>query len=253
MFPTIQIGPLSVQAPGLILIIGIWLGLFVAEKLAPRFHASGKNLYDLIFIGLVSGIVGARLSFALQEPSIFQDRPLNLLSLTPSMLDPTGGAAVALIAMLIYGNRKKIALWSTLDALTPFLAVMSLALSLSHLASGNAYGVPTSLPWGIQLWGAQRHPTQIYEIIAAGLILGWICFQALKHTLPTGRTISQFVALTAGAQLLIMGFRGDQVLRVFGLRGDQVAAWFILGAALIGMRRFRPGHEDTLQEKQDDS
>jgi prolipoprotein diacylglyceryltransferase len=169
------------------------------------------------------------------------------------MLDPTGGAAVALIAMLIYGNRKKIALWSTLDALTPFLAVMSLALSLSHLASGNAYGVPTSLPWGIQLWGAQRHPTQIYEIIAAGLILGWICFQALKHTLPTGRTISQFVALTAGAQLLIMGFRGDQVLRVFGLRGDQVAAWFILGAALIGMRRFRPGHEDTLQEKQDDS
>ncbi len=51
---------------------------------------------------------------------------------------------------------------------------MMLAVPLANLASGDAFGAPSSLPWAIELWGAARHPVQIYEAVAAGLIL-WVC------------------------------------------------------------------------------
>ena len=38
---------------------------------------------------------------------------------------------------------------------------------LGLLLSGEAFGAPTSLPWGVPLFGAVRHPTQIYLALAA--------------------------------------------------------------------------------------
>ena len=54
MFPIIQIGPLSLPAPGLILLAGIWIGLTVAERFAPRFKANSNQLYNLVFVVLYS-------------------------------------------------------------------------------------------------------------------------------------------------------------------------------------------------------
>jgi hypothetical protein len=45
-----------------------------------------------------------------------------------------------------------------LDALTPGLAVMMIALGLANLASGNAYGEPAQVPWSIFLWGEWQQP-----------------------------------------------------------------------------------------------
>ena len=37
MFPVLQIGPLALQTPGLLILIGIWVGLSVMERFASRF------------------------------------------------------------------------------------------------------------------------------------------------------------------------------------------------------------------------
>ena len=49
MFPTIQVGPLNIQAPGLILIISLWVGLNLAEKFAKRRSYPADKLYNLVF------------------------------------------------------------------------------------------------------------------------------------------------------------------------------------------------------------
>ena len=242
MFPILQIGPLSIQTPGLILVLGVWLGLTLAERLAPRFGVERKTLSDLIFLALIAGIFGARLSYAAQSPQAFLDKPLSLLSPTPSMLDPVGGALIAGLAALIYGNRKKLALWPTLDALTPFLATLGIALGLAHLSSGDAFGSPTELPWGIFLWGTQRHPTQIYELLASGLIL-WLTWPRAESTRGVeGQTFGHFAALSAGAHLIIHGFRGNSTFIANGLRLEQVIAWGILAVSLWWLGKF---YKDT--------
>jgi phosphatidylglycerol:prolipoprotein diacylglycerol transferase len=133
--------------------------------------------------------------------------------------------------MLIYGQRHHLALWPALDALTPFLAIMAIGLGLSHLAAGTAFGIPTDVPWAVELWNAKRHPTQIYETLASLLTFCLLWFK--KPGLQPGLDFLTFVAMTTGWQLLIGGFRSSNTLIFNGLHQDQVAAWAVLAACFI--------------------
>ncbi|MBE0410971.1 MAG: prolipoprotein diacylglyceryl transferase [Anaerolineales bacterium] len=236
MFPVIQIGSLSVQVPGLILIAGLWLGLIIAERSSSRHGIPGNILYNLAFIFLVCGIIGARLSYIVQYPTAFSTSPTSIVSLNPSLLDLWGGIATGFIGTLIYGSRKRLSTWAILDALTPTFATVGIAVGLANLASGNAFGTSTNVPWGIELWGSHRHPTQIYEVILTSLILVIILYYDRKSTdKPPGVLFLTFAALSSLAHLFQGGFRGDSNLIVGNLRTIQVIAWITLATSLVSL------------------
>lgn len=246
MLPVLQVGPFALQVPGLVFLLGLWLGLSLAERRAANYGVSPGELYNLAFLALIAGIFGARLTYLALFPAAFAASPLSLLSLNPGLLDPAGGAAAAGIAGLIYAQRKRLPGWRLLDALTPLLAVLLVAAGLANLASGNAFGAPTSLPWAIYLWGTWRHPTQVYELLAALLILGVLFW------LPAGRRLSAnpgltflgFLALSSAARLFLEAFRGDSPLTIAGLRTPQLLAWLVLALALWGLgKRFERGEK----------
>jgi len=239
MLPVLNIGPLALQTPGLVMLIGLWLGLSLAEKFSAKRGVSPNMLYNLAFITLVMGVIGARLAYLFRYPEAFANSPLSLISLNPGLLDPVGGLAAGLISGAIYAQRKKMALWPTLDALTPLLAVMAIALGLSHLASGAAFGATTQVPWGIELWGAKRHPSQIYEVMAAVAILLILWPGNWGHKEPAGRYFLLFVMLSALAQLILEAFRGDSLLLPGGWRTVQIRAWLLLAASLWGLHRMQ--------------
>jgi prolipoprotein diacylglyceryltransferase len=153
-------------------------------------------------------------------------------------LDPLGGLVIGALAATIYGQRVKLPLLQTLDALTPTLATLGISLGLAHLAAGTAFGAVSDILWSINLWGANRHPTQIYETIFAAIIL-WFTWPGRKQAffyLPGARFFT-FLALTAGARLLLEGFRGDSAVLENGIRTAQIFAWVILGASLVILRQ----------------
>jgi phosphatidylglycerol:prolipoprotein diacylglycerol transferase len=240
MLPVLRVGPMAIQTPGLVLLVGLWLGLSLAERHAIDSGVKASDLYNLVFVILIAGVAGARLSYILRYPSIFAASPASIFSLNPGLLDPWGGAAAGLIAGLIYGQRKGMPLWPTLDALTPVLAVLAVALGLSHLASGAGYGSPTNLPWGIEQWGARRHPAQVYELLAAVFIL-WAVWpgQPVLHIQsranpPPGVHFLGFLVLTAAAYLFLDAFHGGSLLLPGGWRATQVIGWLVLAASLWG-------------------
>jgi phosphatidylglycerol---prolipoprotein diacylglyceryl transferase len=236
MFPIVQIGPLAIQVPGLILIAGLWLGLLITERTCSRHGIQSNVLYNLVLVSLISSIIGARLTYIIQFPSAFSANPWNIFSLNLSLLDFWGGLACGFIGALIFGSRKGLKFWTTLDALTPTFAALGLAIGLANLASGNAFGAQTDLPWGIELWGARRHPTQIYEVIIASLILVSILSYNHKSKLyPPGSLFLTFLAVSSAARLFLEGFRGDSQLIGYNLRSAQVISWFVLAACLIGL------------------
>ncbi len=239
MFPVLQFGPLAIQVPGLMYLFGLWLGLSLAEKLAPKRNISADALYNLTFTGLIAGLLGARLGYVFQYPGAFIPSPLGLFSLNPGLLDPFGGFAFTLLAMLVYGQRKKLSFWPTLDALTPVLALLMVGAALANIASGEAFGMETSLPWGIQIWGATRHPTQFYELGLALVILAFLGWKSKDNRLANGALFLLFLALTAGARLFLEAFRGDSVLLLGGIRSAQVMAWVLLAAALFGLEKIK--------------
>jgi phosphatidylglycerol---prolipoprotein diacylglyceryl transferase len=232
MFPVLQIGPLAIQTPGLILIAGLWLSLSLAERYAPRFGLKPETLDSLVLTSLIGGLIGARLGYVIQYPAAFFGNPISILSLNPGLLDPWTGLAAALILAFIFGQRKQLPFWPTLDALTPGLAVLAVASGFSHLASGAAFGMPAEIPWAVTLWGAERHPSQVYEIMAAVIILALYWPEKGPFFKKIGTTPGLyflfFMAASTTARLFLEAFRGDSRLILSGIRQDQAIAWLIL-------------------------
>jgi len=210
----------------ILLVIAVWVGLNLAEKHSERHGVSKDQINNLTFISLVAFIIGGRIFYLLQNIPAFIKSPLDIISINPDIFDPLGGIAVTLIVAFVYCQRQNISLWASLDSLTPLFAILALGLGLSHLAAGTAFGKETEVAWGINLWNATRHPTQIYEILASILIFCLLWFK--KFDPRPGILFLTFAALTAGAQLFIQAFRGESTFILGGLRQGQVIAWICL-------------------------
>jgi phosphatidylglycerol---prolipoprotein diacylglyceryl transferase len=217
----------------ILLLAALWIGLALAEKRAERENVSKDAIDNLVYYSLFGYILGGRLLFALSNYSVFIQSPRNLFSLNLDLFDPMAALAVAVLVGFMYRSRHKLPLWPALDALTPLFAVLAIGLSLAHLAEGKAFGSPTNLPWGIDLWNARRHPAQVYELIVALFIFGVIWCR--KPNFPAGYDFLLFAALTAAAHLFLEAFRGDSTLVFGGLRLTQLIAWIVLAAALFAM------------------
>jgi phosphatidylglycerol:prolipoprotein diacylglycerol transferase len=226
----------------ILVLAALWIGLALAEHRAERHKVSRDALSSLVYYALIGYVIGGRLFHALANFRVFVQSPWSLVSLNLDLFDPLAGLAVALLASWMYGYRKKLGLWQTLDALTPVFACIAVGLSLSHLAAGTAFGSPTSLPWGIELWGAIRHPSQVYELGASLLVFSLIWFRRAGS--PPGTTFLIFVALSAAERLFFEGFRGDSTIIAGGYRLEQVIAWFILAVLPFLAERIRAKHRN---------
>jgi len=211
----------------ILLFIALWIGLSLAEKRAGRHGISKDDLNNITFYSLIAFIIGGRISFVLQNMPAFIKSPLDIISINPDIFDPLGALAVAFIVAFVYGQRRRLLFWNTLDALTPFFAILAIGIGLSHFAAGTAFGKETDLSWGINLWNAKRHPTQIYETLASLLTFSLLWFK--KHDPRPGILFLTFATLTAGSQLFLQAFRGNNTLVFNNLRQEQVIAWVVLG------------------------
>jgi phosphatidylglycerol:prolipoprotein diacylglycerol transferase len=209
----------------------LWLGLYLSEKRAERYHISKEALNNIVFYGMLGYVLSGRILFAAANLPAFMKSPLSLFSINVDLFDPVGGLVAALLAGFGYGQRRKLPLWSTLDTLTPLFAMSTVGIALAHLAAGTAFGSPTSLPWGIDLWNATRHPTQIYELISSLLVFGFIWFR--KASWRVASDFLWFAALTAVSRLFLEPFRGDSELIFGGVRLAQVLAWIVLALTLL--------------------
>lgn len=255
MLPILQIGPLALQTPGLIILIAVWIGLELAERQAKLYDQDGSRLFSLLVWMLAGGIVGGRLIYAASAIQIFVEQPLSLLSLSPQLLNLPGGVIAAAGAGLAYGQRNKLPLWSTLDAITIPLAVLLVAVGLANFASGDGFGVVSSLPWAVDFLGARRHPTQVYETLAA-MTAVWAVWPQPNGRITTwyqsapGLRFWVWLGISAFARLLLDAFRADSPLIMAQYHLAQVAAWLLLALSLWQIyRRSWPTTGQKVSEK----
>ena len=246
MLPTLQIGPLAIQVPGLLLLIGLWLGMSLAEKYSTRHGIMANHIYSFTFTAILSAAVIARLFYVIHYLDKFIDNPVNILSLNPGLLDSFGAVTGLAIIFIFFTRRYKYDPWDFIDALAPILVVLMIAVNLANLASGKGYGYPTNLPWAITLYGESRHPTQIFEMTAAGIVLGVFWPGSRRVQFQQAGVYALFVvAATAGSRLIFEAFRADSDLITGGLRSAQVTAWMVLAVALwLISRRVRKNGQD---------
>jgi len=236
MFPVIDLGPFALQAAGLILIFSLWIGIWLMGVFSNSLGSNTDKIENSLLIGLIAGIISARLGFLMQYPTIFLENPITFFSLTPSMLNTSFGLLVGLLAMLIYAQKWHLPLFPTMDAATPLIIILYAGSHLAQFANGDGYGLPTNLPWGIFLWNKIRHPVQIYALILAfSLFIGLLILtKGLKETrfLKSGVLCLWVITGLSMTTILTRSFVEDKSL-IAGIDPLQIIWFFILVGSLF--------------------
>jgi len=238
MYPLVQIGPFRLSTGGLMLLISLIVGGSLVSRIArvrggAKLARQADNCFYPVLIGAV---LGGRLWYGLFNLDLYGRNPGLFVALRVSDFAWPGallGGALAGYLWCRWNGFEELALADSAALALP--ATQALA-SVGLLLSGEASGLPTSLPWGVSLFGTTRHPTQIYFALAALLILGALTWLARRELLA-GALAAAYLALNGLALLLIEALRADSLVLPGGIRVAQVFGLGLLLYALFWAQR----------------
>jgi phosphatidylglycerol:prolipoprotein diacylglycerol transferase len=240
--PELQIGPLELKTFGLCFAAGF---IAAAAVLARHFKEIGRPpdwAYEMIFAGLVGGVVGSRLDYVLQNWSEVSDDLLgNVFS--GSGLVWFGGLMGGAIGVCLWAWRRGFLSLQLLD-----IAAVPLALGYAigrvgcQLSGDGDYGTASDLPWAMAYPEGtipttdEVHPTPIYESLALGLIA--LALWRLRGRLAPGTVFALYLVAT-GLERLLVEFirRNDDIALGLTLAQLVSVALVALGTAWIVQKR----------------
>ena len=234
MLPTILIGSIALPTYPLMLLVALWAGMWLAANRARQLGLDGDHVYNAGLYGLLAGIIGARLWFVLSHWENYAPDLTQALSLSRSALAVGEGLIIAGLVVLIYLQRNKVPLGDFFDAAAPGLALALFIGNIGALLGGEALGLPANVPWAVEIGGTARHPIQVYEAVAALLILV-ILFVWQRWRPWPGFQFWLFVALYSISRLLLEIYRARPYLIGDGYLAVQVLTLAALVVALAVM------------------
>ena len=111
-----HIGPVAVHWYGLMYVVGITVGLFVAWPYARSKGFTENQLEKVVFWAIIAGLVGARLYFVIQQPlGPYLSEPWRVLAFWEGGMAFYGAIFAVVVALLIAGWRLKISILKLLD------------------------------------------------------------------------------------------------------------------------------------------
>jgi phosphatidylglycerol:prolipoprotein diacylglycerol transferase len=240
--PELHIGPLTLQT------FGICFGaafLVCGLVLARRFKEIGKPrdwAYEMIFAGLIGGLVGARVDYLVQNwDKVSHDLLGNLFS--GSGLVWLGGLVGGAIGVLVWAWRKDFLGLTLLD-----VAAVPLALGYAvgrigcQLSGDGDYGTKSDLPWamaypkGTVPTTERVHPTPVYETLAMGSVA--LVLWTLRDRFRPGVLFALYLVLSGTERLLVEFIRRNDEAAL-GLTLPQLISVAMMAAGAVWLLRVR--------------
>jgi phosphatidylglycerol:prolipoprotein diacylglycerol transferase len=174
----LRVGPFALRWYGLMYVVGYVVGYRIvrARIAAGRVALSAADLDRLIGYLMAGMLVGARLMYALAyQPGHYLSDPLELLRIWHGGLSFHGALLGIIAAAVLFARLHRTPFWPLADTLalagTPGLFFGR----LGNFINGELYGRVTSVPWAM-IFPADpqhlpRHPSQLYEAVAEGIVL----------------------------------------------------------------------------------
>lgn len=117
-----HIGSLPIATYGVLIMIGLLVSLPLAGWLGARRGIPPQFFYDLALVLLISGFLGARLFYIIQNFGEFLEEPLAML-LSRQGFVFLGGFVLALACGIWFARRRGFSVWEIADVVAPPLAL----------------------------------------------------------------------------------------------------------------------------------
>jgi len=178
----LKIGPVSIRWYGLAYITGLLLGWRYTVWLAgqKRFNPPGsrpapKDLDDFLFWAMAGVLLGGRLGIVLfYKPSDYLADPISIFKIWEGGMSFHGGLLGVITALILFARSNRIPFFRLSDLIACATPIGLFFGRLANFVNGELWGRVTDSPLGMVFPGAgpdPRHPSQLYEATAEGLIL----------------------------------------------------------------------------------
>jgi len=231
MYPDLNIGPVTLHTFGLMFALAFLAAGAVVGRRLKELDKPVDWAYEIIFAGLVGGVIGARIYYVIQN-NAFESGEL----LSGSGLVWYGGAIGGTIGVLLWAWYRNFLGLRLLDLCAPALALGYAIGRIGCQLSGDGdYGERWDGPWamaypdGTLPTREEVHPTPVYETLAMGI--GALILWNLRDRFRAGVLFAIYLVF-AGAERFLVEFirRNDETFA--GLTTPQLES---LGMALAGL------------------
>lgn len=261
MYPQlIHFGKFFLPTYGFLVSLGVLLGLWISVRNSERLGIDGDKAWNFGILLVLSGIVGAKVLYIINEWGYYSAHPAEIFSVTTLQAGGvfSGGLLAAFIAAAWYVRRNHMPALATCDAFSPGLALGHAIGRIGCFAAGCCYGKPTDHFWGVvfrnplanQITGTPLNvplePTQLFEAaveFANFVFLMWL----LKRRKFDGQVFGAFLFIYGVARFFLEFIRDDPGRgSVFGgiISGTQLIALGLVAAGGV-IWWLRPGAKNV--------
>lgn len=236
-----QIGPLVFRWYGLMYVVGIAAGLWVAIPFAKERGLSEDDIWGAVWPSVIAGFIGARLYFVVQQPlGPYLEQPWRIFATWEGGMAFYGAIFAVVAALAVYARWKRISFWKIADT-GVFVAVVGQAFGrIGNIINGDIIGPPTDLPWGfiyahpgsfVPDHTVAYHPAGVYELLS-NILLFAILWSIRNRLARPGLLTAAYLALYSVSQFLLFFIRTEPLV-LGGLKQAQVTALLVLAAAVV--------------------
>ncbi|MFT4037252.1 MAG: prolipoprotein diacylglyceryl transferase [Thermomicrobiales bacterium] len=216
---------LEVRWYALFLLAGMVAGLLLTRSLARRVGLDPEWVWEAAPWVVLSAIVGARLYYVLLRADYFVAHPQEAINIRLGGMAFHGSLAAGIAVFLYLCRRDKQPALAWTDVALPGVALAQAIGRWGNWANQEAFGLPTTLPWGVQIAEAHRppqfatspafHPAFLYESIfnlANAILLSWLALR-VSHSarLRHGDPLGVYLVLYGLARFIIERLRTDSL------------------------------------------
>lgn len=238
MKPILDLG--FIQIPTFYLVISLsitFVLLLVNFALNQDPEIDRKTTFDIALIIMLTGFVGGRLGHVFYEEfAYYLQFPLEIFKFWKGGFVFYGGFITSLLSVLAYLKYKKQSFYFWGDFFAPYLGLTYALGRIGCFFEGCCYGTHCELPWAI----ADRHPTQLYMVLAELILIAAIVSLSKTKKLKTGLVFLLWVGGHAINRFVIEFYReDDRGALISGLSISQwISALLFLSALYLIKRLF---------------
>lgn len=254
---SLSIGPLRLNAYGLMIAIGVIVAVRIAGRRAEKFGVATMEDFSSIATWAVpAGIIGGRAYHVITDVQLFRDNWIDAFKIWQGGLGIWGGVFVGVLVGYWRAKVRGLDAWWILSCAAPAIPVAQAIGRWGNWWNQELFGRPTDVPWALSVSngtaikagypvGTTFHPTFLYESLACLALAALLLVVERRFSPARGRLIAWYAAGYTIFRFFIEGLRVDSAHSAGGLRLNQWVSLVVFSVAVgwlvMDARRSRGG------------
>ena len=242
---SIHLGPLRLNAYGLMIAIGVIVAVRIAGRRAEnKGVGTTEDISSIAMWAVPAGVLGGRAYHVLTDYERFQGQWFDAIKIWQGGLGIWGGVTAGVAVGWWCARRRGLDAWWIISCAAPAIAIAQAIGRWGNWFNQELFGRPTTLPWALEVSsdiavkagytaGTTFHPTFLYESVGC-VVLAWLLIRLERRITPArGRLFAWYVAGYTVLRFGTESIRIDASHNVGGMRLNQWVAIGVFVAAVL--------------------